>query len=81
MDEFAEWTREDLEYHIVQLMVELYDSQRKFMDGETFSFADVLDGLDSSDKPLLRNLAKTIWRRENYASAKEWREEKRLLGL
>lgn len=80
MDGFKKWTRDDLEYHIVQLMVELYESQRSFMDGETFSFADILDGLDVG-KPLLRNLAREIWRRENYGSAAEWREEKRLLEL
>lgn len=81
MDGFNKWTREDLEYHIVQLMVELYDSQRKLMDGETYSFAMILDGLDSDEKPLLKNLAREIWRRENYGSAAEWRAEKRLLGL
>jgi hypothetical protein len=80
MDGFTKWTRDDLEYHIVQLIVELYDSQRKYMDGETYSFADILDGLDVG-KPLLKDLAREIWRRENYSTAEEWREEKRLLGL
>jgi hypothetical protein len=81
MDGFKKWTRDDLEYHIVQLMVELYDSQRKFMDGETFSFVDILNDLEGEDAHLLKDLAREIWREENYGSAEEWEEEKRLLGL
>jgi hypothetical protein len=81
MDGFKKWTRDDLEYHIVQLMVELYDSQRKYMDGEAYSFVNILDDLDEGGKPLLKDLAREIWREENYGSAEEWEEEKRLLGL
>jgi ferritin len=81
MGAFSKWKRKDLEYHIMQLMNELYDSHRKYMDGETFSFVDILNDLEGEDAHLLKDLAREIWREEDYSSAEEWEDEKRLLGL
>ena len=72
--------RKDLEYHIVQLMFELYQAHAKQLDGESFRFVDILDDLETEKCYLLKDLAREIWREEDY-EPEEWAELRRKLGL
>jgi len=81
MGTLSKWNRENLEYHIVQLMCELYQSHRKFFDGESFRFTDILNELETEDGHLLKDLAREIWTREDCASDEEWAELKLRLGI
>ena len=76
----SKWKREDLEYHIVQLLVELYHSHKKYLDDVSFRFVDVLNELETDKSHLLKELAREIWREEDY-EREEWTELKPKLGI
>ena len=80
MGTLSKWKREDLEYHIAQLMFELYQSHEKYLDGESFRFVDILNDLEGEKSQLLKNLARDIWQAEDY-EPDEWAELRRKLGL
>ena len=72
--------REDLEYHITQLVFELYQAHAKQLDGESFRFVDILNDLETDKCHLLKDLAREIWREEDYRPD-EWAELKSRLGI
>jgi len=80
MGAMANWSRRDLEYHVAQLMFELYQSQAKQLEGESFRFVDILNDLETDKCHLLKNLARELWREEG-CEAEEWEGLRRKLGL
>ncbi len=75
-------SRDDLVYAIQMLIGIIEEMHRPQADPDYgLTLADLLGEIGGKTADSLISTAREIWREENYGSAEEWREEKRLLGL
>jgi hypothetical protein len=75
-------SRDELAYAINMLICLLEETHRPQADPDFgITLVDLLGEIGGKTADTLMDYAREIWREENYGSAEEWEEEKRLLGL